>query len=107
GSCQEIIIVEYERGIVLVVVEADLDGVAGLEEILAVQIADEHLPLPVLKAVQTAIGVLVEHREVRGVVLVAIVAQVAEDADAGFLVVEDEAAEIAVEGLDAGAHGNK
>src|SRR5260370_31056341 len=50
---------------------------------------------------------LITQREVCRVVLVEVVVQVSEDAEAGFLIGENESAEIAVEGLYTGARGDK
>ena len=53
--------------------------------------------------VEAAVGVLLQHVEVRQVVLEDVVVKVAEEARAGLFVAEDEAAEIAGEALDAHA----
>ena len=94
-------------GVVLVVVKAHLDVVAGLEEILPVQVADQHLLVAVRHAVQPAVGVLFEHGEVRRVELIAIGIERAEQAQPRLLIEKDEPAEIAIEGLDAGARRKK
>src|SRR6185436_5552784 len=107
GPRQEVVLVELERRIVLVVVEAGLNGVAQLEKILTIQVGDEHLLLARFQAVQGAVSVLLQHVEVGQVIDIAVGLEVAEDAEAGLLIVEDEPAEIAIEGLDAGAHRNE
>ncbi len=45
--------------------------------------------------------------KIGGVVFDAVAAKIAEDADAGLFVDEEETAEVGVELLDAGAHGNE
>ena len=100
---QEIIGVVLERRIVFVVMEAGLNRVAGLDEILPVNIGDHHLLVAVGQGVQAAVGVLFQHREIRQVELIAVGIQVAEQPHARLLVGENEAAEIAGEGLHAHA----
>ena len=104
---EKIVVVELERGIVFVVVEIDFHGVAGCEEILAVHIRDHHLLMPVAEGIQPAVGILFKHREISQVVLIAVRVERAEEPQAGLLVGKNETAEIAVEGLDSGARGNK
>src|SRR5581483_10616465 len=103
----EMVVVETERGVVYFVMKAGLDGVAELHEILAVEIGDENLAIAVLEAIQAAVGVLLEHCKIGGVVLIAIRSEIAEQSQPGLLIGEDESAEIAGEGLNAGAYGDE
>src|SRR5579871_5789217 len=70
-------------------------------------IRDHDLLLAVVEAVEAAVGVFFEHRKISQVVLVAVGAQVAEDAQARLLVGKNESAEIAGEGLNTGAGGDE
>ena len=83
--------------------EIDLDGVAWFEEILSINVRDHHLLLAIVHAIEAAIGVLFEHREVSEVVLVAIGIQSAEYSQPGFLVRKNKASKIAIKRLDSGA----
>src|SRR5579872_4260941 len=87
--------------------KAGLNGVAGLEKVLAIDVRDQDLLITVVESIQAAVGIFFEHREVRGVVLIPVGVQVSKDSQAGLLVEEDESAEIAVEGLNAGAGGDE
>ena len=58
GPDQEAVRVEVLRGVVVVVVKADLGRVAGEEEVLAVVVGDEDVLPPVVEGVQLAVGVL-------------------------------------------------
>src|SRR6185436_7793831 len=102
---QKMVLIKLERRVVLVVVKARLNGIAGLDEILAIQISDKNLLVAHRETVQSAIGILLEHGEFRRVVLIAIRLQVAEQAQPGLLIVEDESAKIAVERLNSRARG--
>ena len=63
--------------------------------------------MPVGEGVQPAIGIFFQHEKVGGVELVPVVVEVSEEARTRFLIEEDKAAKIAIEGLNAGAKGNK
>src|ERR1041384_8167761 len=84
--------------------DAGLGGEAGPDEVLAVEVADQHVLVPRREGVQPAVGVLLQHAEEGQVELVAVGLQVAEDAHAAVDVVEDEAAEVADERLGAKGH---
>src|SRR5215467_3778712 len=99
--------VVLERRVVFVVMKTGLNRIAAGKKILAIDVGDHHLLAAELHAIEPAVGVLFEHREISRVVLIAVRIEVAEDAQAGFLVKEDEASEIAVEGLDARASRNR
>ena len=57
-----------------------LDGIARLEEVLPIHIRNEYLLVAIFEPVQAAVCILLEHREIRRIVLVAVGAQVAENA---------------------------
>ena len=60
--------------------------------------------MPRVKPVQAAVGIFLEHREERAVVLVAIIAQRSKEACAQIIVGENEAAKIGNKWLDAGTN---
>src|SRR6266849_5170208 len=84
-----------------------LDGIAGLDEILTIQVRDHHLPVSILQAVQAAVAIFFEHREIGGIVLIAVGSEVAEQPHARLLVGEDESSKIAGERLNASADRNE
>ncbi len=96
---QKIIGVVLKRRIVFVVMEAGLNGIARLDEILPVKIGDHHLLVAVAKGVQAAVGVLFQHREIGQVELIAVGIQVPVEPHARLLVGENEPAEIAGEAI--------
>ena len=89
------------------VVDAELLRVAVDEEVLPVEVGDGDLLIAELQRVQAGVGVFLQPVEDGQVVLVAIGGVVAEDAHAEVRVVEDEAAEVAVERLRADADGDE
>src|SRR5205085_12171927 len=84
-----------------------LRRVALPNKILLKNVRDKDLLIARVEFIQIGIGVLLAHVEPDHVVLPEIVVVVAEDADAEIRVVENEAAEIAHEWLDAKARGNE
>src|SRR2546428_9811509 len=60
--------------------------------------------MPGVKPVQAAVGIFLEHREERAVVLVAIIAQRSKEARAQIIVGKNKAAKIGNKRLDAGSH---
>ena len=100
---QKAVLVIVKAGIVAVVEETEFRGVSLGKEILDIKIADVNLLVPLVEGIQAAVGVFFEEVKVSQVVVEAIGAQVAEDADSGLLFGEDEAAKIAIELLDTGA----
>ena len=100
---QEPVLVELDRRRVVVVVQAHLRRVAGEDEVLAVVVGEEQVLAAVVERVQAGVGVLLPLAEVRQVELVAIRVPGAEEPDAPVDVGEEEAAEVGVERLGAGA----
>ena len=90
---------------VAVVDQRRLRGHAEHREVLAVEVGDEDVVLAQVLAevVQAAVGVLLDPPEPGQVVLEAVVVAVAEQAHAELVVLEQEAAEIGRERLDADA----
>jgi hypothetical protein len=97
--------VVVDRGLVEAGVEAGLGGVAGMEKVLPVDIGDRHHLAAAVEGVELRIGVLFAEVENGEVVLPAVASVVAEEAGAEVGVVEEQAAEVAVEGLRAELDG--
>ena len=93
------IAVVMRDALVEILMKAQLRRVTGRQEILAIQVRDEHALVAGREPVQLRIGVLLAHVEDRRVVLKAIVVEVAEEARAQVHVVENKPAEIADERL--------
>src|SRR5262249_50622197 len=93
--------------LIMVVERAEVQGVAPGEEIAPVEVRGINLLATRPPAVETAVGILLQHVEVREVVLKDVVVQVAEEPRARLLVAEDRAAEVACEALDAYAEAGE
>ena len=93
--------------LIVVVADAELRRVSLKEEILSVQIGDDHLLFPPLERVQPAVRVFLEQIEIRQVVLPAVRIQIPEKSHAGLLVHEQKPPKIGVELLNSRAYGNK
>ncbi len=91
---------------VVVEVKARLRRVALREKVLPEEVGDVDVLPPTVEAVEAAVGVLLQLREVGEVELVLVVPEGAEDARAEVVVGVDEAAEVRDERLDADAHGD-
>ncbi len=72
GPRQKSVVVVVNSGVVLIVVNAELRCVARLEEILHVQIRDDHLLVPWLECVESAVRIFFEEVEIREVVFPAV-----------------------------------
>src|SRR4051812_48981303 len=96
-----------EGGVVANVVNAELLRVTADEEVLPIQIGNGDPLFAKLQRVESGVGVFLEPVENGEVVLIAIRGVVAERAHAEVRVVEDEAAEVAVERLRTDADGNE
>ena len=103
----ETILVVVPARIVEIGQETQLAGVAFPNQILPKNIRDQNLLVAPTELIQVRVGVLLEHVEGGEVVLPAVVVVVAEDADAEVGVVENEAAKIAHERLNANAQRNE
>ena len=76
-------------------------------KVLTKKIRDVNVLMPRVETIQTAVGVLFEHREVHAIELKAIVVKRSEDARAEIVIGEEEAAKIGNERLNTGARRNK
>src|SRR5262245_20801785 len=108
GHSQSVIVLESCR-LVGVVERAELERVALDEGVLAKDVGDIHLLVAHLNfgeidRIQRAVGVFLEHVEIRQVVLIPVRLEIAEHPHAEVRVVENEAAKIAGEFLNAHAH---
>ena len=104
---QKTVFVVVKAGIVAVVEETEFRGVSLGKEILDIKIADINLLVSLVEGVQAAVSVFFEEIKVSQVVVKAVGAQVAEEANSGLLLGEKESAKIAGELLDSGADGNE
>src|SRR6202451_3219134 len=95
------------RGVVLVVMHAQLRGVAREQKILAVRIGNDDLLITQRHGIQAAVSVLLQEIEIGDVILPPIRIQVAEQTHTRLLFHEQEAAKVAIEGLNASAHRNE
>src|ERR1043166_9509891 len=86
--------IEFNAATIVVVVKTSLDRVALAYEILAKDVRDVNVLVAGVEAIQTAVRIFLEHREIRCVELVTIVFKRAEHASAEVIVGKDEAAEV-------------
>src|SRR5262249_39064609 len=98
---QKPVLIDEERRLIVIVERAEVERVALGEEIAPVEVRSVHLLPARPPAVETAIGILLQHVEVRDVVLNNVVVQVAEEPRARLFVAEDQPARVAGETLDA------
>ena len=101
---EELVVVEHDARLVVIVMDAALDRVAGPDEVLAVVVGDEDVLPPVVERVQAAVRVLLGLAEVDEVELVAVAVEGAEQPDGPVRVAEDEPAEVAGEELRPDPH---
>src|ERR1051326_3741850 len=87
--------------------KAALDRVTLANEILPKDVGDVNVLMARVEAVQAAVRVFLEHREVRGVELHPVVVGAAENACAEVVVGKNEAAKVGNKRLNAGAHGDE
>ena len=87
--------------------KAELGSVAAPQEVLAIQVGDDHALVAAIEPVQLGVGILLEQVEHDEVVLPAVVVEVPEQARAEINVVEDEPAKVAVERLCAETAGDE
>src|SRR2546430_11199783 len=73
-SHEKSVLVKLLTRMVAVVMQAPLNRIAVANEVLPKEVCYEDVLVPSVKAVQTAVGVLFEHREEGAVVLVAVIA---------------------------------
>ena len=107
GPDEKAVVVEMDGRLVVVVVEADLRGIARHEEVLPVIVHDEHVLAAIVERVQAAVGVLFELVEEQDVELVAVGKPRPEEADGAVRVAENEAAKVAHERLRTDPRGKE
>src|SRR5713226_3368984 len=79
--------------------EAHFRRIAGEDEVLPEIVGDDNVLVALMERIQSAVGVFLQLSEPNQVELIAIGVQGAEQAHAAVYVVEQETAEIALEGL--------
>src|SRR5271155_3093804 len=72
GADQKTIVVVMNGGVVFIVVNAELRRVTLKEEVLAINVSDDHLLIPEFHGIQTAVGVFFEKVEIGEIVLPAV-----------------------------------
>src|SRR5690242_18020578 len=107
GPHEETVAIEFNAASIVVVMKAALDRVALANEILAEDVRDVDVLMTRVETVETAIRVLLQHREVRGIELVTIVIKRAKHARAEIVVGKNETAEVGNKRLDTGTHRNE
>src|ERR1051326_2528505 len=70
---EKAVAIKFDAATIVVVMKAALDRVALTNEILAKDVSDVNILMARVEAVQTAVRVLLEHWEIRGIELHAIV----------------------------------
>src|SRR5882724_1956236 len=104
GPHEKIILVEVTGWPVVVVMKAELRCVSVVPGVLSKEIRYKHGLVAEVRRVQFAVGVLLEHIEVRRIELISVVRIVAEQTNAEVCVAEDEPPEVADERLYAGSN---
>ena len=99
---QEAVLVELERGGVVVVVETDLRRVAREKEVLAVVVGEEQVLAAVIERVKCRVRVFLPLTKIDEVELIAVRESRAEEPDTAVNVGEQEPAEVADKWLSAG-----
>src|SRR4030095_6442556 len=97
---QKTISIELNAASVIIEMEAALNRVTLGQEILPKNICDVNVLMASVEAIETAIGVLFEHRKVSGVVLEAIIIKRAKNTRTQVVVGKDKAAKVRHERLN-------
>jgi hypothetical protein len=103
GAHEEAVVVVVDAAVVFAPGDDKFGGVAGKEKILEIDIGEEELLVAEGEGVERAVSIFFEKIEVGRVVFDLVGVEVAEEAETGLFVDEEEAAEVSVELLDAGA----
>ena len=106
-SDEEVIAVEFDAGLIVVVVEAELCGVAWEQEVLAEVVEDESVLVAVIKGIKEAVGFLFGLIKPNDVELIAVGEPRAEESDGAVGISEDKASKVAYERLRAGTNGEE
>src|SRR5215216_1329343 len=106
-SHQKTVAIEFNAASIVVVVKASLDRVTLANEILPEDVCDVNILMARVEAIQSAVGVLLQHREVCGVELVAIVVERAKPARTEIIVGKNKPAEVGNKRLNTGAYRNE
>src|ERR1051325_1029714 len=106
-SHQKPVAIEFNAASIVVVVKTSLDRVTLAYEILAKDVCDVNILGAGVEAIQAAVRIFLEHREVRGVELITIVVESAKHARAEIVVGKNKPAEVGNKRLNPGAHRNE
>src|SRR2546423_12437383 len=75
GPHQETVAIEFDATSIVVVMKTSLNGVAFANEVLPKNVRDVNVLMTSVETIETAVGVLLEHREVSSVELIAVVVE--------------------------------
>src|SRR5262245_12106434 len=104
---QETVPIEFNAAAIVVVMKTSLDRVALANEVLAEDVGDVNVLVARVEAVQTAVCVFLEHREVCAVELKTIVVESAKHARAEIVIGKNKPAKVGNKRLNTGAHRNE
>ena len=106
-SHQESVAIKLEAPSIVVEMEASLNRISLANKILAKDISDIDILMPGIEPVQTAVRVLLEHREVCSIELNPVVVECTKEACTKVVVGKYEPAKVRNEWLDTCAHRNE
>ena len=100
---QKTVAIKFDTASIVVVMKTSLNRVALANEVLPEDVCDVNVLMARVETVQTAVRVLLEHREVCGVELIAIVVKRAKHSRAKIVIGKNKTAKVGNKWLDAGA----
>src|SRR5829696_4902594 len=106
-SHQKSVAIKFNAASIVVVMKTSLDRVALANEVLVENVCYVNVLMARVEAIQTAVRVFLERREICGVELIPIVVESAKHARAEIVVGENKTAEIRNKRLNAGAYRNE
>src|ERR1041385_3290464 len=104
GPHQKAVAIEFHAASIVVVMKAALDRIALANEILSKNVGDVNVLMARVEAIEATVRVLLQHREVGAIELVAIVVKRAKHARAEIVVGKNKAAEVGDKRLNPSAH---
>jgi hypothetical protein len=104
---EEIIAIEFDTGLIVVVVEAELCGIAGEEKVLSEVVKDEGILVAIVKGIEEAVGFLFGLIKPNDVELIAVGEPSAEEPYGAVGISEDESSKVTYKRLRSGANGKE
>src|SRR5262249_54387923 len=101
---EKAVLVDMEAGFIAIVMDAELGCVPGFNEVLDINVSNEHILIASLESIELAVRILLHHVEICSVVLDTIRFQISENTNPWLAIEENEAAEITVECLGSDTH---